>query len=301
MVKLNDVNPSNAQIIANLGALGQVAAAASAGTTTLSALVVSKAIAAVDTVAGFASSDGANMGSTTDLAETARLRVATDLFAILALGAVQAQFGTTITVYKAATGTTTLSGADLAGILANRISLAPAGAVQELKEWMALLSYMGTGLRGSIDSAYASTSDFTQFSSFGAAVQTRNASYPIAGIAQLTGTLAGLQGAPLCAASAPPVVAALTNESYGDRLSASGTIIVWGTGFSADGGNALVFTSLGSADPVTLNANSGSYFWDLSPYQINATIAGRIAAGQWMLSVRNVCGATSAGFAVTIQ
>ena len=62
MVKLNDVNPTNAQIMANLGALGQVAGAAAAGTTTLSALVVSKAIAAIDTVAGFASSDGANTG-----------------------------------------------------------------------------------------------------------------------------------------------------------------------------------------------------------------------------------------------
>src|SRR5260370_25658351 len=109
MVKLNDVNPSNAQIIANLGALGQVAAAAAAGTTSLSALVVSKAIAAIDTVAGFASSDGANTGSTTDLADTARVRVATDLFAVLALGSVHAQFGTTIAVYNSATGPTPLS------------------------------------------------------------------------------------------------------------------------------------------------------------------------------------------------
>jgi hypothetical protein len=247
-----------------------VAGAAAAGTTTLSALVVSKAIAAIDTVAGFASSDGANTGSTTDLADTARVRVATDLFAVLSLGAVQAQFGTTITVYKSATGTTPLSGADLAGILANRINLTPAGtAVQELKEWMALLSYVGTGLRGTISPAYASTSDFTQFGSSGAAVQTRNASYPITAIAQLTGTLAGLQGAPLCTSNAAPFVAAVTNESYGDRLSASGTIILWGAGFFAGGGNAIVFTSPASADPIMLNATSGSYFWDLSPNQIN--------------------------------
>jgi hypothetical protein len=65
----------------------------------------------------------------------------------------------------------------------------------------------------------------------------------------------------------------VTNESYGDRLSASGTIIVWGTGFFAGGGNAIVFASPASADPITLNATSGSYFWDLSPDQINATIA----------------------------
>ncbi len=306
MVGLNDVNPSNAQIMANLATLGQVAAAAAAdsaaGTATLAGLVVSKAVAAIDTVAGFSSSDSTNTGSAADLPGTARVRLATDLYAILALGAVQTQFGVAITVYESSTGTTTLSGADLAGILANRISTSPAvAAVQELKQWMALLSYVGTGLRGTIASAYASTSDFTQFSSFGAAVQTRNASYPIASIAQLTGTLAGLQGTPLCTASAPPVVSAITNDSYGDRLSASGTIIVWGTGFIAGGGNALVFTSPGSADPITLNANSGSYFWDLSPNQINATIAGRITTGEWMLSVRNACGATSAGFPVTIQ
>lgn len=302
MVKLNDVNPTNAQILANLGALGQVAAAAATGTPALSALVVSKAVAAIDTVSGFVSSDGANTGSSMELTGTARMRVATDLFAIIALGTVQAQFGTTITVYKSATGTIALSGADLAGILANRISLAPStAAVLELKEWMALLSYLGTGLRGTIPSTYASTSDFTQFSGFGTAVQTRNASYPVAAIAQLTGTLIGLQGAPPCTASATPVVAAVTNESYGDRLSASGTVIVWGTGFSASGGNALVFTNFGSADPITLNASSGSYFWDLSPNQINATMAGRIAAGQWTLSVKNACGATSAGLAVTIQ
>src|SRR5207253_2704221 len=129
-------------------------------------------------------------------------------------------------VYKSATGATALSGADLTGILANRISSAPAtAAVQELKAWMALLSYLGTGLRGIITSAYASTSDFTQFGGFGTAVQTRNASYPIVGIAQLTGTLTGLQGAPPCTASATPIVGAVTNESYGDHLSASGTII----------------------------------------------------------------------------
>lgn len=306
MVKLNDANPSNSQIAANLGALGQVAATAAAdataGTTALSALVVSKAIAAVDTVAGFAPSDGANTGPATDLSGMARVRVAADLFAVLVLGSVQTQFGTAITAYKSATGPATLSGADLAGLLANRINAAPASAgVQELKEWMAVLSYLGTGLRGAVTSAYASTSDFTQFGGFGAAVQTRNATYPIASIGQLMGTLGGLQGAPPCNSTATPIVAAVTNETYGERLSATGTMIVWGAGFFAGGGNAVRLTRLGSADSITLDANSGSYFWDLSANQINATLAGRMAAGQWMLSVRNACGATSAGFAVTIQ
>ena len=97
------------------------------------------------------------------------------------------------------------------------------------------------------------------------------------------------------------MVAAVTNEYYGDRLSVSGTVIVWGTGFSRCGGNALVFTSLGSADPITLNASTGEYFWDLSPNQINVAFGGRIAAGQWLLSVRNACNASSTTIAVTVQ
>jgi 2',3'-cyclic-nucleotide 2'-phosphodiesterase (5'-nucleotidase family) len=201
MVQLNDTNPSGSQIAANLGALGQVAAAAAAdsaaGTNTLSALVVSKAVAAIDTLSGFAPNDSANTGPATPLSGTARVRVAVDLYAILLLGAVEARFGTAITAYASATGPAVLSGADLAGLLANRIDAAPGSAgVQELKEWMALLSYVGTGLDESIPPAYASTSNFTQFGSFGAAVQTRNATYPIASIGQFAGTLASLQTAP---------------------------------------------------------------------------------------------------------
>jgi hypothetical protein len=61
---------------------------------------------------------------------------------------------------------------------------------------MALLSYVGTGLGGSITAEYASTANFTQFQGFGAAVRTRNASYPIASIEELMATLGGLQAAP---------------------------------------------------------------------------------------------------------
>ena len=60
---------------------------------------------------------------------------------------------------------------------------------------MALLSYVATGLHGSINSDYASTTNFVQFGSFGAAVQTRNSTYPLASIGQLMGTLGGLQAA----------------------------------------------------------------------------------------------------------
>jgi 2',3'-cyclic-nucleotide 2'-phosphodiesterase (5'-nucleotidase family) len=193
MVRLNDINPTSAQIGANLGAIGQSAVAAASGPNVLSALVVSKAIAAIDTVAGFAPTDSSNLGPAVNLAAGTRSRIAADLFAILSLGAVQAQFGTSITVYKAAAGPATLSAADFAGLLGNRVDASPAiGGIQEFKEWMSLLSYIGTGLNGFIGPSYASTSNFSQFENFGAAVQNRNATYPVAGIGQLAGTLGSL-------------------------------------------------------------------------------------------------------------
>ena len=294
MVKLNDVNPSNAQIFANLAALGQVAGAAAtdgaAGTATLSALVVSKAVAAIDTVAAFATNDSNNTGPTTDLSSTARVRVAADLFAILALGSLQTQFGTTITAYQSPTGSAALSGADTAGLLANRINAAPlSGSVQELKEWMALLSYLGAGLHGAIPAAYASTPDFTQIGSFGPAVQTRNLSYPIASIGQFLSTVSALQGALPCTSTAVPVVNAVTTETYDSHLSATGTIIVWGSGFIAGGGNSVLLTravSLTATQLVVYDVNSGQYFWDLSANQINTSLAGRVAPGQWNVSVK---------------
>jgi hypothetical protein len=68
--------------------------------------------------------------------------------------------------------------------------------VQEVKEWTALLMYTSLSLGGTISADYASTPLFTQFGSFGPAVQVRQASYPIASIGQLMGTLGALQAAP---------------------------------------------------------------------------------------------------------
>ena len=197
MVNLNDVNPDAAHIAANLGVLGQIGGAALVGVNAVSALVVSKAVAAIDTVSAFAANDGTNTGPTTDLTDAARVRVAVDLYALLLINAVQAQFGVAVTPYQSATGSTVLSSADFPTLLGNRIDAAPATAgVQELKEWMALLSDVGTALGGSIGPAYASTAIFTQFPTFGAAVQTRNSTYPLASIGQLVGTVSTLQQAP---------------------------------------------------------------------------------------------------------
>jgi len=306
MVELNDPYPTLAQINANLAAVGQLALLATndavGGTNTAAALVVSKAVNAIDTVSAFAVSDAPNTGPATDLTGASRVRVATDLFAILALAQVQQIFGVNVTVYQSATGTVTLSPADLNGILANRVNAAPsASSLQELKAWMALLSYLATGLKGSISSAYASTSDFTQFPSDGAAVQTRNASYPLAAIGQLVGGVGSLEGAPPCANIGTPKVAAITNSSYAASLSAAGTIVVWGTGFTPAGGNSIRLTPAGGSSTIALDANSGAYFWDLSAYQINAALPSTTVAGQYQLTVQNSCGATSAPFAITLQ
>jgi 2',3'-cyclic-nucleotide 2'-phosphodiesterase (5'-nucleotidase family) len=197
LVNLNDTNPDAGQTTANLAAVAEVATASFYGTRAVSALVVSKAVAAIDTVSGFAASDGTNTGATTDLSSTARIRVSVDLYALLLLNAVESQYGIKITPYQAATGTTALSSADYPTLLANRIDAAPATpGVQELKEWMALLSNVGSGLGGSIGINYYSSPDFTQFPTLGSAVRTRNASYPLASIGQLVGTVAALQQAP---------------------------------------------------------------------------------------------------------
>lgn len=197
MVKLNDASPDATQTAANMKALGEVGAAAIYGSGPVAALVASKAVAAIDTVSGFASSDIKNTGSATPLSATTRVRGAVDLYAVLLLNAVESQYGIKITPYQSATGSTTLSSANMAAVMGNRINLTPAApTVQELKEWMALLSNVGTALGGTIGPEYASTPLFTQFPAAGAAVTTRNASYPLPSIGQLVGTLSALQGAP---------------------------------------------------------------------------------------------------------
>ncbi|HJW72074.1 MAG TPA: metallophosphoesterase [Geothrix sp.] len=198
MVNLNESAPS----AANLQVLGEVAATAAAdataGTTHLNALIVGKALAAIDTVSGFAPSDAACTGATAPLPATGRYRLAADLYAVLMMGAAEAQFGQGIIAYQGATGSAVLSAADMPGLLSKRINADPTSAsIVELKEWMALLNYVGVGLGGSIDQAYASTPMFTDFpTAFGPAVTTRNASYPLASIGQLMATLQGLTAAP---------------------------------------------------------------------------------------------------------
>lgn len=197
MIALNDSSPDSGQTAANLSVMGEVAATALGGTRAVSALVVNKAVAAIDRLSGFAATDTMNIAPVTELSSTARVRLAVDLYALLLLNAVQSQYGIAITPYQAATGSTTLSPSDFPTLLGNRIDTAPSTAgVQELKEWMALLSNVATTLGGVIGPEYASTTNFADFPASGVAVRTRNSSYPLASIAPLVRTVSTLQQAP---------------------------------------------------------------------------------------------------------
>lgn len=196
MVNLNNGKADSTQAATNLKAMGDIGAAAIYGTSAVSGLVASKAVDAIGTVGGFAATDAMNTGKTSDLSGVPRVRVAVDLYALLLINAIQSQYGIAVTPYQSATGTTVLSSADYPTLLGNRIDAAPSSpGVQELKEWMALLSNVGTGLGGKIGPEYASTPLFTQFPTFGTAVTTRNASYPLPAIGQLIQTLSALQQA----------------------------------------------------------------------------------------------------------
>jgi hypothetical protein len=207
MVTLNDASiPANPT--ANLTVLGDVALKgatdAAAGSILLPTLIFQKATAAIAAVSAFGSTDLACTGTPAALATDKRARVAGDLYAVMMMGAAQSKFGAAIAAYAAPTGTTTVSGADLAGAMANRINLnGPVATVQELKEWMALVISLitpqasgGHFASGTITSEYKSTANFTDFPTDGAAITVRNASYPILSIGQLMGTLKTLTTAP---------------------------------------------------------------------------------------------------------
>jgi hypothetical protein len=85
------------------------------------------------------------------------------------------------------------------------------------------------------------------------------------------------------------------------NLAANATIIVWGAGFNAEGSKSLRFTRAGANNQVVLDDSTGLYFWNNSPDQMNAALGGKLAPGQWTLTVKNGCGLTSTGFAVTIR
>jgi hypothetical protein len=106
---------------------------------------------------------------------------------------------------------------------------------------------------------------------------------------------------PGCLQDAAPVLAAVTDSNYGPMLSANGTIVVWGQGFSQSGGNTLVFQRSGYQD-VAFTENDGLYYWDQAPDQINASLGGLLASGPWTVTVHSACSTTpSNSLSVTIE
>jgi hypothetical protein len=104
-----------------------------------------------------------------------------------------------------------------------------------------------------------------------------------------------------CAQNTAPVLTAVTNSSYGAALSGTGTISVWGQGFTQSGGNSLVFQKSGSQN-VVFSETDGLYFWDFAIGQINASLGGQLAAGAWTLAVQSACSTTpSNSLSVTID
>ena len=98
-----------------------------------------------------------------------------------------------------------------------------------------------------------------------------------------------------------PTVQAITSANYQTTLSAGGTVILFGSGFSLSG-NQVFFTRTGTNGPsIILNENDGLYFWDQSSGQINATLDPRITPGQWIVQVETNCVLTSAPLTVTIN
>jgi len=191
----------------SLDTLAQVAAAARAdaatGGTTLPALLVARAVAAVSGVAAFGPDDPACTGAVTALAGSGRWRMVADLYAILMLAVTREQFGTTITPCQGPEGGQVLEAtpAGLAAALGNRLNLNPAGSpLVEAKGWTALLLYVrspsGPLRQGQGAALYASAGGFTRFPSFGAAVRIRAPDYPLERIRKLNGVVANLQALP---------------------------------------------------------------------------------------------------------
>ena len=203
MTELDDACPGAEQVAANLGVLGQVAAAA-ADPSRLSGLLMAKAVATVGMVSSFEPGDHACTGPALQLSGKGRHRLAASLYTLLMMQGARARFGIDLSVHKGPVGPELLSGGDLAGLMANRIDLSasgdPAAPVTETKEWMALLLYLGTPpalgghfREGRISAEYASSADMGRVGSFGRAVRERASSYPAARLRHLQATLRTLE------------------------------------------------------------------------------------------------------------
>jgi ribonuclease Z len=105
----------------------------------------------------------------------------------------------------------------------------------------------------------------------------------------------------VCNPPVVPTIAAVTTGNYRSKISAGGTVIVWGSNFAL-GTNQLLWTQAGSGgSTITLNDSNGQYFWDQASGQINATLDPRITPGQWLVQVESGCLLSSTPFPVTVN
>lgn len=201
MVRLDDPDPD--RVPEHLALLGRIARAAgtdaATGSTTLDAMLLAQAMAAIGPLSAFAPADAACTGPALPLGP-GRHRVVLDLYLLLLMDSYESRFGIGTAVYQAAQGDRKLSGSadGMRAILANRLNLNPGGSFREVKGWMALLLQLAGGPPGGgwISPEYDSTGEFTGFPGFGAAVRVRNASYPLDRIAALAAMADGLREAP---------------------------------------------------------------------------------------------------------
>jgi hypothetical protein len=98
----------------------------------------------------------------------------------------------------------------------------------------------------------------------------------------------------------PPTLGAVTNASYQSKISAGGTVIAWGTGFSIRG-NELIWTSADGSQSIPLNESDGLFFWDQATGQISAALPPSVTPGTWLVHVANNCIIRSAPLAVTVN
>ena len=109
-----------------------------------------------------------------------------------------------------------------------------------------------------------------------------------------------------CDSIQTPIIEAITDSNYGKTFAANAILIVWGSGFSAKGGNIVQFRKAAAGNgppgsPIVVDEAAKSYFWDLSTAQINVSVAGVLTPGQWTVTVRNACELGFNAFPITVN
>jgi 7,8-dihydropterin-6-yl-methyl-4-(beta-D-ribofuranosyl)aminobenzene 5'-phosphate synthase len=98
-----------------------------------------------------------------------------------------------------------------------------------------------------------------------------------------------------------PILSAVTNGSYGAKITAGDTVILWGSGFTVGASKLLWSPASGSGSSVILSDTTGRYFWDQSKIQINATLPPSITPGTWNVQVQGNCIVPTGKISVTVN